>query len=96
MVVVLDDVLDLPLLVPVADEKEGRVLPDTLELGLRDLELLHARDVAAFAENSQPFRGDLKRVADALDALVHLAEQRLVQPDLTLALADVADPIAGR
>ena len=82
----IDYLLDVGLLVPGADEEQGRVRSDPLVLGQRDLDLLETGIVSALAEDPQPLRLHLQCLADALDPFVDLSEQRLVPTDPSLSL----------
>src|SRR4029453_4137158 len=83
------------MLVPRLDQEKGRGGANPLVLGHGDVELLEAGRDPAFAQDLQPLVADLERRADALDALVHLAEERLVAPDSLRPALHRGDPTAG-
>src|SRR4029453_16818988 len=94
-VVLLDDLLEVRMLVPRLDQEKGRGGANPLVLGHGDVELLEAGRDPAFAQDLQPLVADLERRADALDALVPLAEERLVAPDSLRPALHRGDPTAG-
>src|SRR5215831_18968822 len=83
------------MLVPRSDQEERRRGAHPLVVGHRNIESLQASRDAAFAEDLQPLVADLECRADALDVLVHLAEERLVPPDPLRAILHRDDRTAG-
>jgi hypothetical protein len=64
-----------------------RVGAELFVLGMAHRDALDTRGVAAFADEIERLRLQVKRLGEAFDALVDLSEHRLVQPDLLLTTA---------
>src|SRR6266540_474507 len=85
----LDDLFHLRRLVPRVHGELVRVRAKLLVLAVGHADALQARGVAALADQVERLRTELEGLGQRLDALVHLAEDGLVQADALFTPAHV-------
>src|SRR3954451_18661304 len=76
-----EDCLDVGNVVAGSDRKVMRVRAKLLVLGVRHVNPVDARGIAALADQIERLRAQIEALRERLDSLVHLAEDSLVEGD---------------